>query len=69
LSITQALTGVSIDLLPQIDGPEIWNINVDGTLSLNSDGTMLSGNVTIALKAPAFGVDLSDNCTYTAIKK
>lgn len=68
LTITQSLTGVSIDLLPNIDGPEVWNINVNGSLNLSADGNTLSGNVTIGLVAPAFGVDLTDTCTYTATK-
>lgn len=71
LTITQSLTGISIDLLPevQVPGPEIWNIDVNGTLTLSGDGSTLSGNVTIGLVAPALGVNLTDNCTYTATKQ
>jgi hypothetical protein len=69
LAIEQSLMGVSLDLLEQVPGPETWNIGVNGTLDLSSDGNNLEGSVTFTLEAPALMLNLSDNCTYSATKQ
>ena len=69
LSIEQSLSGISIDLIELVPGPEVWDISVNGTLDLSADGNSLDGTVTISLQAPALMLDLTDNCTYSAMKQ
>lgn len=70
LTITQALSDVPLDLLPDPIVGETFDINVDGVLTLNDDGSEMTGTITISLEEKTFGAGtLADVCTYTATKQ
>ena len=70
LTVTTFLPTVPLDIIPTIDG-EAFSIAVDGTLTLNADGTEVSGDLDfelVELTQNGMIPDVSDTCTYTATK-
>ncbi len=71
LMVTTSLPNVPLDILDQVDG-EAFSIDVNGTLTLNADGTEISGDLDFKLVELNLGgaiPDINDTCTYTATPK
>ena len=70
LTVSASLPAVPLDILDQVDG-EAFSIDVAGVLTLNADGSEISGDLDFSLVELTQGgmiPDVSDTCTYTATK-